>query len=127
MKIIMITNDPVLTKMGTSSQNISGEQLIIYNSDPNPLNVVSFVYENNPSSLIIDDDYLKPNSAQIIETIRKVHKNLVIVFTTSDHSLKLGKEVSQLGIHYYAIKPFDTKEFDDLINSISKAKTKLTY
>jgi len=127
MKIIMITNDPVLTKMGTSSQNISGEQLIIYNSDPNPLNVVSFVYENNPSSLIIDDDYLKPNSAQIIETIRKVHKNLVIVFTTSDHSLKLGKEVSQLGIHYYAIKPFDAKEFDDLINSISKAKTKLTY
>jgi len=127
MKIIMITNDPVLTKMGTSSQNISGEQLTIYNSDPNPLNVVSFVYENNPSSLIIDDDYLKPNSAQIIETIRKVHKNLAIVFTTSDHSLKLGKEVSQLGIHYYAIKPFDTKEFDDLINSISKAKTKLTY
>ena len=127
MKILIITDDAMLMKLGNSLNHVSDGQMIIYNSGANPLSVLAFVYENNPSLLIVDDDYLKPNSVQIIETIRKVHKNLVIVFTTSDHSLKLGKEVSQLGIHYYAIKPFDAKEFDDLINSISKAKTKLTY
>ena len=127
MKILIITDDAMLMKLGNSLNHVSNGQMIIYNSCANPLSVLAFVYENNPSLLIVDDDYLKPNSAQIIDTIRKMNKNLSIVFVTSDPGLELGKEISQLGILYYAIKPLVESELEDLLNSINNSKDKLTY
>jgi len=127
MKILIITDDAMLMKLGNSLNHVSDGQMIIYNSGANPLSVLAFVYENNPSLLILDDDYLKPNSAQIIDTIRKMNKNLSIVFVTSDPGLELGKEISQLGILYYAIKPLVESELEDLLNSINNSKDKLTY
>ena len=50
-----------------------------------------------------------------------------IIFVTSDTSVELGKKISPLGITYYAIKPIDKVEFDELLNSISKTKLKPTY
>jgi len=126
MKILIITDDAILIEMGNSFNHVAN-QIIIYNSDSNPLSVVAFVFDNNPSLLIVDDDYLKPNSAQIIETIRKMNKNLAIVFVTSDPGLELGKEISQLGILYYAIKPLVESELGDLLNSINNSKDKITY
>ncbi|HLG31975.1 MAG TPA: hypothetical protein VI362_02970 [Ignavibacteriaceae bacterium] len=127
MKILIITDDAILIEMGNSFNHVQANQIIIYNSDSNPLSVVAFVFDNNPSLLIVDDDYLKPNSAQIIETIRKMNKNLAIVFVTSDPGLELGKEISQLGILYYAIKPLVESELGDLLNSINNSKDKITY
>jgi len=127
MKILIVTDDAMLMKLGNSLNHVSNGQMIIYNSCANPLSVLAFVYENNPSLLIVDDDYLKPNSAQIIDTIRKMNKNLSIVFGTSDPGLELGKEISQLGILYYAIKPLVESELEDLLNSINNSKDKLTY
>ena len=127
MKILIITDDAILIEMGNSFNHVQADQIIIYNSDSNPLSVVAFVFDNNPSLLIVDDDYLKPNSAQIIETIRKMNKKLAIVFVTSDPGLELGKEISQLGILYYAIKPLIESELEDLLNSINNSKDKITY
>jgi len=127
MKILIITDDAILIEMGNSFNHVQANQIIIYNSDSNPLSVVAFVFDNNPSLLIVDDDYLKPNSAQIIETIRKMNKKLAIVFVTSDPGLELGKEISQLGILYYAIKPLVESELGDLLNSINNSKDKITY
>lgn len=127
MKILIITDDAVLMEMGNSLNSVSDGQIIIYNSGSNPLTVLTIIYDNNPSVLIVDDDYLKPNSAQIIETIRKMNKNLAIVFVTSDPGLELGKEISQLGILYYAIKPLVESELEDLLNSINNTKDKIKY
>ena len=127
MKILIITDDAILIEMRNSFNHVQADQIIIYNSDSNPLSVVAFVFDNNPSLLIVDDDYLKPNSAQIIETIRKMNKKLAIVFVTSDPGLELGKEISQLGILYYAIKPLIESELEDLLNSINNSKDKITY
>ena len=54
-------------------------------------------------------------------------KDLKIVFVTSNPSIELGKEISPLGISYYAIKPFDQKDFTELINSLTKNKQSITY
>jgi DNA-binding NarL/FixJ family response regulator len=127
MKVLIITNDEALMDLGNALMNDSDNQILFYGTESNPLSVIAFVYDNNPSFIIIDDDFLKPNSAQIIETIRKVNKNIPIVFATSNHSLELGKQIAQLGIHYYAIKPIETKEFNDLIKSVGKGKNKISY
>ena len=77
-----------------------------------------------PSVLIVDDDYLKPNSVEILESIRNVNKEMKIIFASSDSSLELGKKVSQLGIYYYAIKPIDESEFKELLDSLLNTKSK---
>jgi response regulator of citrate/malate metabolism len=44
------------------------------------------------------------------------------IFVTSDESYELGREISPLGIQYYAIKPVDVNDMRDLIASLTKIK-----
>ena len=89
-----------------------------------PIDIVGYVYEKNPFVIIVDDDYVKPNAAVMISTIKKMNENIKVIFITSDSSVELGKQISPLGIAYYAIKPLNKNEFDELLNSISKTKLK---
>ena len=83
---------------------------------------MDFIWQKNPSLLLIDDDFFQPNTAKFIEILRNVNHNISIIFLTSDSSIELGKRVAQLGIHYYAIKPIDKTEFVDLLNSVVNTK-----
>lgn len=125
MRIILITNDHSLIGMAKDPGVLNGNELIVYNEATKPLDVLTFIYTETPSTLIIDDDYLVPNSVAIIDSIRKVNKEVKIIFVTSDTSIDLGKKISPLGIYYYAIKPIDKSEFYDLIKSIIESQKKL--
>ncbi len=118
--MLFITVDAKIIEMGHSFSNTHSKNITIYNSNKNPLDIVKFIYESKPSVLLIDDDFINPNSATLIGTLNKVRENLKIIFLTSDSSIELGKEISQLVIQYYAIKPLDEAEFEELLVSILK-------
>jgi len=99
-------------------------ELSLYTGSADPLDVMSAIFSQNPSLILIDDDFLSPYSAHLLQSVRKINQQMDIIFTTSDSSIKLGKEISQLGIHYYAIKPLEEAELTDSLKSIINLITK---
>ncbi|MBN1302417.1 MAG: hypothetical protein JW995_14465 [Melioribacteraceae bacterium] len=113
-----ITTDESLIKQLVEFQESSSLDFQLYEKELDPLDVMSFVCTTTPSVLLIDDDCLKPNTAHILRSIKKVNKNLRIIFFTSDSSLELGREISPLGIHFYGIKPVDYENIENLLTSM---------
>jgi two-component SAPR family response regulator len=120
MKTIIVSNDNELINIIKNLKIIPENQLGIYSNNPNSLELMSHVCTEHPNTLIIDDDFTKPESAHVLSAIRKVNNNVKIVFVSSDSSVELGREVSQVGILYHAVKPVDKEEFNELIHSINK-------
>ena len=127
MKIFTLSTDKEIIQLVDSFASENKHQSIVYNKSKIPIDIVGYVYEKNPFVIIVDDDYATPNAAVVISTIKKMKENIKIIFITSDVSVELGKKISPLGITYYAIKPLDKYEFDELLSSISKNKLNTTY
>ena len=123
MKIVTISSDPNIIKLIDKPEVKGKNQLIIYNKSNDLLDVVSFIHTNHPSILVIDDDFLKPDSAHLLKNIKKLNPDLAIVFITSDPGIELGTKVSQVGISFYGLKPLSENELEDSIRSITKLKT----
>ncbi len=121
---MLISKDPDLIRVITSSDVFSKEKYILMSESKDPLDIMSAVCLKNPTLLILDDDFLKPDSAHILKSIKKVRQNIYVIFITSDSSFDLGKEVSQLGIQFYTHKPLGEKELIDSVRSISRLKAK---
>jgi len=124
MKTMLVSKDPDLIRIITSSDVFSKEKYILMSESRDPLDIMSAVCLKNPTLLIIDDDFLKPDSAHILKSIKKVRQNIYIIFITSDSGFDLGKEVSQLGIQFYALKPLDETELIESVKSIARLKEK---
>jgi len=122
MKILLISGDPKLVEQIQKTDMFSSEKIIVFNESNDPLDVMSFAIHNHPSLMIIDDDFLRPISGRIISSIKNVLTKVSTIFVTSDESYELGREISPLGIQYYAIKPVDVNDMRDLIASLTKIK-----
>lgn len=123
MKIMMISSDQELIQSAKSTLS-SNQDLDILTNLSDPLEVTSRVCEETPLALIVDDDLLKPNTAKILRSIRKLRENVHIVFMTSDTSIELGREVSPIGIHFYGIKPIGETMILNVMESLNKLDTK---
>ena len=120
MKTVIISNDNELINIIKNLQEIPENQLGIYSDNPDALEIMSHVCTEHPNTLIIDDDFTKPESAQVLRAIRKVNDKVKIVFISSDSSVELGREISPVGILYHAVKPVEIQEINDLFKSINK-------
>lgn len=99
---------------------IEENELTIIEETADPLDAHSSVHRIHPSLLIIDDDFLQPNSARIIRSLKDINKYLKIIFITSNEGLELGKEISQIGVYYYALKPVQPNELMQALKSVLK-------
>jgi len=124
MKTMLLSRDQELIRIITSSEVYSKERDILISESMDPLDIMSVVCSKNPTLLIMDDDFLKPDSARILKSIKKVKQSIYVIFITSDSSYDLGKEVSQLGIQFYTHKPLVGKDLIDSVSSISHLKVK---
>ena len=123
MNMIILSRDEKLLQMSSAISEENEVTLRIVNHSSDPLDIMASVCSHKPALLILDDDFLQPNSAHILSSIRKVNENLEIIFVTSDSGIELGRAVSQIGIHYYAIKPLAQSELREVVMSIDKIKT----
>ena len=126
MRIVTVSSDNSLIELIDKPEVKGQNQLIVYNKSKDLLDVVSFIHTNHPSALIIDDDFLKPDSAHLLKNIKKFNPDLAIIFITSDPGIELGKKVSQVGIFFYGLKPLSKNELEESIRSITKLKTTIT-
>lgn len=124
MRIFVVTDDDEILSIMNEMDAERDHQLTFHNRSHDPLDISSSVCSNNPGVLILDDDYTKPNSARILTSIQKVMKNCDNIFITSNPSIDLGRDISQLGIHFYAIKPVAKDELKDSLKSLTKLKSK---
>ena len=127
MKIILISRDQNLIQMVENAIPRQKNALMIYDGSADPLDVMSAICAQNPSLIIVDDDFLSPYSAHILRSVRKINQHVDIFFATSDTGIELGKEISQLGIQYYAIKPLAESELTDSLNSVIEVIAKRIY
>ena len=120
--MIIISQDYMLLQMTTqmANENELGMQVVNHSSDP--LDIMASVCSHKPTLLILDDDFLTPNSAHTLSSIRKVNEDIDIIFITSDSGIDLGRAVSQLGIHYYGIKPLEQSELNEAVMSVKKMR-----
>ncbi len=124
MKILLISNDILLQSIFDNYKNAPNISKQTISKLSEPFDVLAEFYSINPSVIIVDDDFLKPNTEKIIEGIRKFNKEVIILFITSDTSLELGKKITPFGIYYYSIKPVTESNFFELFNAINKTINK---
>lgn len=127
MKIMLVSKDQSLIQMVGKAIPRQKNDLMIYNESADPLDVMSAICTQNPSLIIVDDDLLSPYSAHILNSVRKINPHVDIFFATSDTGIDLGKEISQLGIQYYAIKPLAESELADSLKSVIDLIAKRIY
>ena len=122
MKILIISRDSNLISKIKDTEMFSSENVVVFNESNDPLDVMSFAIHNHPSLMIVDDDFLRPISGRIISSIKNVLTKVSTIFVTSDESYELGREISPLGIQYYAVKPVDVNDMKELTASLTKIK-----
>jgi FixJ family two-component response regulator len=127
MKIMVLSKDPELIESTRSVNHADSWNVKVYNYSSDPLDVVSNVCIEHPGILVIDDDYLNPSSGHILASIKKMLDDLAIIFVTSNSDIELGREVSQMGVYYYAVKPLEEDALIDSLKSIVKLRTKAMY
>jgi DNA-binding NarL/FixJ family response regulator len=115
---MIISEDKELLNLREKAEIKSDEPIQVFNSSKDPLDAMSTVCELNPSLLIVDDDFLHPNTVHVLEAVRKVNKSIKIIFFTSNTSIDLGKRITPLGISYYAMKPLDENELIDSFRAV---------
>lgn len=120
MKILVISKDEELINILNENTHSQDKELQIYSICSNPLEVVSFIVTNMPSLIIMDDDFLSPDTTGILKSVKSMLKEVYVIFVTSDDSIELGREISQLGIHYYCIRPLNKSSLSDSVESIKK-------
>jgi len=119
MRVFIASDDKNLIESIQSISYIAEDKVQIFDEkEGTALDIMSMVCSSNPNLLLIDDDYTRPDSEHLIRSIRRVNRHIRIVFVTSDDSIELGRAITPLDIHYYAIKPFNQNELTDSLQSV---------
>jgi two-component system response regulator YesN len=117
-KMLLISKDNMLIQsLNYTAENLNCEYYNFSNSI-DPLDIASEIFSINPSLLIIDDDFTAPNSAKILESLKKVNSKLQVIFITSDTGLDLGRKINKIGVKYYLIKPIEKESLNQFIKSV---------
>lgn len=117
-KMLLISKDNMLIQsLNYTAENLNCEYYNFSNSI-DPLDIASEIFSINPSLLIIDDDFTAPNSAKILESLKKVNSKLQVIFITSDTGLDLGRRINKIGVKYYLIKPIEKESLNQFIKSV---------
>jgi len=120
IKVLLISVDQKIKTFVERNYNIQDYQFITFCSTTDPLDIMAQVCSVHPALLILDDDFISPNSVHLMESIKKVNPKLSVLFLTSNTSLELGRQIHSIGVQYYIIKPIIEDEFNEFVKSASK-------
>ncbi|MBL1214823.1 MAG: hypothetical protein HND52_15810 [Ignavibacteriae bacterium] len=121
MKIILISNDKDVIKTINNIDSIINEQLIIFNSASDSCEILSEIISNNPSLIIFDNDFIENETVKILKSLRKIDSRVSIILVTSELSIELGRDLSQIGIHFKALKPISLISMEESIKALQKS------
>ncbi len=120
MKIILISNDIEVINTIKEIDIITNEQLIVFDTPSDSCEILSEIISNTPSLIIFDNDYIETDTVKILKSVRKIDSKVAIILVTSELTIDLGRELSQLGIHFKALKPISSNSIEESIKSLKK-------
>ena len=91
-----------------------------------PVDLLVKIHAFNPFAILIDDSLFTPKTNSLLLSIREIQKSIQIIFVTENDSIELGREIAQLGIHKYFIKPFSMLHLLESIKSLETLQNKKT-
>ncbi len=94
----------------------------LYRESQNPIDVLTHVMLVKPSILVVDDEFTRPESVSLMKSIRKMMPDIYMVFITPSSSLELGRTISEIGIHFYMLKPVNYSMLQESILHIVKTR-----
>ena len=124
--LVISSDDEMVNSLNGFSDEIDCE-CITYNNSNDPLDIVSEVMSKNPTLLLLDDDFIAPNSAKVLESFKKLNPKLSIIFITSDLSIELGRTINNIGVKFYLIKPIETENLKEFIKSVKNQNQNFIY
>ncbi|MBU2493720.1 MAG: hypothetical protein KJ571_13920 [Bacteroidetes bacterium] len=127
MRVFIISNEFTKENMFQLINGYNDAEIYFCTDINDPFGIISKTIDLNPSLVVIDDDFTSPNTIQILKSIKTINKNMATIFVTSNNSLELGREVTPLGIQFYAIKPLSKAEIFESIKSIINLQKKMSY
>lgn len=127
VKVLLISVDQTIQSFTEKSQGNQEYQFTVFNSTTDPLDIMSQVCSINPSILILDDDFINPNSVRILSSIKKVNPKLSVIFVTSNTSLELGRQINSIGVKFYLMKPISENVFHEYLKSANKQLNENIY
>lgn len=120
IKILIISIDQNIKFFSEKNFNNPDFQFITFSSTTDPLDIMSQVCSIHPSILILDDDFISPNSIHLLESIKKVNPKLSVIFVTSNTSLELGRKINSIGVKSYLMKPISESVFHEYLKSANR-------
>ena len=126
-KLLLISIDQNLTLFLENISDSLSSELVIYNNNNDPLEVISQIFSIHPSILILDDDFLSPTTIRLLESVRKVDSKLPIIILTSNNRLEFGRSINNIGVKYYLIKPISEEDLREYLQSIYIQNEKNIY
>ena len=81
VNVLIISEDEYIIQAIKAAEPDMELLINIYNKTSDPIEIMFYVMEKNPSVVVLDDDYLKPYSAKILKSIKQISKNVKIIFT----------------------------------------------
>ena len=120
VKILLISTDNLLQTFLEKNRNEEENHYLNFSASNDPLDIMSHVCSSNPSLLILDDDFITPNTEKLLSSIKKVNPKLPIIFITSNTSLELGRAINSIGVKYYLMKPLSDEDLNEFITSVTE-------
>lgn len=125
IKVLMIDDNIALTEMVKEYFKDSNEIEIIdccYNGDEGLKKIDEL--EGKYDVILLDLIMPKKDGISVLEDLKKrnIHKNIIV--ETSYNSPEVIRNVSEYGVNYYILKPFDLPDLEKRILDIFKAVSK---
>jgi len=79
------------------------------------IEVIKKIQNNFIDVLIIDFELLGTYLYDILSIIKKINPRLKIIIISNNISLEIVKQIRQIGIFYYSIKPLDFEEIKSAV------------
>ena len=73
------------------------------------------VAEDNICLVVLDLSVQEPSGARTFEILRKMRPRLPVIVLSGDSSVETGRQILQLGVFYYLLKPLNLEELDQVV------------
>jgi DNA-binding response OmpR family regulator len=124
MKLMAVTSDQEVLNTLKEGNLPNNWNLSLVTDQVDPVDLLVKIHAFNPFAILIDDSLFEPKTNSLLLSIREIQKSIQIIFVTENDSIELGREIAQLGIHKYFIKPFSMAHLLESIKSLETLQNK---
>ena len=115
IKILVIDDERLIR--WSFEKKLNGRDFIIYTAETGEEGIILFE-KHFPDIVFVDNRLPGMQGLEVIEKIRSINEEAVIVFMTAYGSIDVAVKAIKLGAFEYISKPFNFKEIQALIESI---------